>query len=101
MSNTLFCATLRPCSRGSKDAPPHPPPPPPTHPPRAPLRRQVYGAFYRKMSKRVQSELAEANSVAEEALGTMTTVKAHAGALGAGVRWGVGVCVWGGGGDAF
>jgi ABC-type multidrug transport system fused ATPase/permease subunit len=30
------------------------------------------------MSKRVQAELAEANSVAEEALSSMTTVKAHA-----------------------
>lgn len=39
---------------------------------------KVYGGYYRKLSKRVQSELAEANSVAEEALGTMTTVKAHA-----------------------
>ena len=55
---------------------------PPTHPRPAPLPRsapapacvQVYGAFYRKMSKKVQTELAEANSVAEEALSTMTTV---------------------------
>lgn len=39
---------------------------------------KVYGGFYRKLSKKVQSELAEANSVAEEALGTMSTVKAHA-----------------------
>jgi len=39
---------------------------------------KVYGKFYRKMSKNVQSELAAANSVAEEALGTMSTVKAHA-----------------------
>ncbi|GAB4821914.1 hypothetical protein N2152v2_008960 [Parachlorella kessleri] len=39
---------------------------------------KVYGAYYRKMSKKVQTELAEANSVAEEALSTMTTVKAHA-----------------------
>ena len=39
---------------------------------------KVYGAFYRRMSKAVQSELAEANSVAEEALSSMTTVKAHA-----------------------
>ena len=30
------------------------------------------------MSKKVQTELAEANSVAEEALSSMTTVKAHA-----------------------
>ncbi len=39
---------------------------------------KIYGGFYRKMSKKVQSELAAANSVAEEALGTMSTVKAHA-----------------------
>lgn len=39
---------------------------------------QCYGAYYRKLSKKVQTELAEANSVAEEALSTMTTVKAHA-----------------------
>ena len=39
---------------------------------------KVYGGFYRKLSKKVQSELAAANSVAEEALGTMSTVKAHA-----------------------
>eukprot|EP00890_Picochlorum_soloecismus_P002479 jgi/Picsp_1/3231/NSC_06071-R1_atp-binding cassette sub-family b member 9 len=38
---------------------------------------KVYGTYYRKMSKQVQSKLAEANSVAEEALSTMTTVKAH------------------------
>lgn len=35
-------------------------PPPPHH--------QVYGAYYRRLSKKVQTELAEANSVAEEAL---------------------------------
>lgn len=39
---------------------------------------KVYGAYYRKLSKKVQTELAEANSVAEEALSSMTTVKAHA-----------------------
>lgn len=39
------------------------------------VRCQVYGAYYRRMSKRVQTELAEANSVAEEALSTMTTVR--------------------------
>jgi ATP-binding cassette subfamily B (MDR/TAP) protein 9 len=32
----------------------------------------------RKLSKKVQTELAEANSVAEEVLSSMTTVKAHA-----------------------
>lgn len=39
---------------------------------------KTYGAYYRQLSKKVQAELAEANAVAEEALGTMTTVKAHA-----------------------
>lgn len=39
---------------------------------------KVYGQYYRKLSKKVQSELAEVNSVAEEALGSMPTVKAHA-----------------------
>lgn len=39
---------------------------------------KVYGRYYRKLSKKVQSELAEANSVAEEALGSMATVKSHA-----------------------
>ena len=39
---------------------------------------KIYGTYYRKMSKKVQSKLAEANSVADEALSTMTTVKAHA-----------------------
>ena len=38
---------------------------------------KIYGTYYRKMSKQVQSKLAEANSVADEALSTMTTVKAH------------------------
>ena len=42
------------------------------------LLLQLYGAYYRRMSKKVQTELAEANSVAEEALSSMTTVKAHA-----------------------
>jgi ATP-binding cassette, subfamily B (MDR/TAP), member 9 len=37
-----------------------------------------YGAYYRRLSKKVQAELAGANAVAEEAIGTMTTVKAHA-----------------------
>lgn len=39
---------------------------------------KVYGSYYRKLSKKVQSELAAANSVAEEALSTITTVRAHA-----------------------
>ena len=39
---------------------------------------KVYGSYYRKLSKTVQTKLAEANSVAEEAVSTMTTVKAHA-----------------------
>lgn len=36
------------------------------------------GMFCRKLAKKVQTELAEANSVAEEVLASMTTVKAHA-----------------------
>ena len=40
--------------------------------------RQVYGSYYRKLSKKVQEVLAEANVVADECLSTMTTVKAHA-----------------------
>lgn len=39
---------------------------------------QVYGSYYRKLSKNVQEVLAEANVVAEEVLSTMTTVKAFA-----------------------
>ncbi|KDD76599.1 ABC transporter [Helicosporidium sp. ATCC 50920] len=39
---------------------------------------KVYGAWYRRISTHVQTTLAEANSVAEEALSTMVTVKAHA-----------------------
>lgn len=35
---------------------------------------QVYGKYYRKLSKRVQTALAEANAVAEEVLSAMTTV---------------------------
>jgi hypothetical protein len=35
---------------------------------------QVYGSYYRKLSKRVQSALAEANAVAEEVLSAMSTV---------------------------
>ena len=38
----------------------------------------MYGAYYRKMSKQVQKELAEANAVAEEALSSMTTVSQRA-----------------------
>lgn len=44
---------------------------------------KVYGGFYRKLSKKVQSALAEANGVAEEAISSMTTVKAHAAEQGA------------------
>ncbi|KAK9845905.1 hypothetical protein WJX81_005691 [Elliptochloris bilobata] len=39
---------------------------------------KVYGEYYRELSKAVQTELANANSVAEEALSSMATVKAHA-----------------------
>jgi ATP-binding cassette subfamily B (MDR/TAP) protein 9 len=44
-----------------------------------PLRApQVYGSYYRALSKRVQTALADANSVAEEVLSSMPTVAAHA-----------------------
>ncbi len=36
---------------------------------------QVYGRYFASLAKRVQGELAEANSVAEEVLSSMTTVK--------------------------
>ena len=39
---------------------------------------KVYGQYYRKLTKLVRTELAEANAVAEEVLGSMLTVKAHA-----------------------
>jgi hypothetical protein len=35
----------------------------------------VYGRYFAKLAKRVQTELAEANGVAEEVLSSMTTVK--------------------------
>lgn len=39
---------------------------------------KFYGAYYRKLSKKVQTSLADANGVADEVLASMTTVKAHA-----------------------
>ncbi|GFR49523.1 hypothetical protein Agub_g11566, partial [Astrephomene gubernaculifera] len=39
---------------------------------------QVYGHYYSRLARRVQSSLAAANGVAEEALGSMGTIKAHA-----------------------
>lgn len=36
---------------------------------------QVYGRYFASLAKKVQSELAEANGVAEEVLSSMTTVK--------------------------
>eukprot|EP00798_Chlamydomonas_sp_ICE-L_P013716 gene13716-19611_t len=38
----------------------------------------VYGKYVSEISKKVQSELADANGVAQEMLGSMPTVKAHA-----------------------
>jgi ATP-binding cassette subfamily B (MDR/TAP) protein 9 len=35
----------------------------------------VYGGYYRKLSKYTQDALADANSIAEEALGAVTTVR--------------------------
>ena len=43
----------------------------------------MYGAYYRKLSKKVQSALADANAVAEETLSAMPTVRAHAAQDGA------------------
>ena len=42
---------------------------------------RAYGAFYREASKASQTELAGANAVADEALGSVSTLRAHA-ALG-------------------
>jgi ABC-type multidrug transport system fused ATPase/permease subunit len=36
---------------------------------------QVYGSYCRKLSKKVQTELAEANAIAQEVIGNMTTVR--------------------------
>jgi len=41
-------------------------------------RSQTYGKYFASLAKSVQSELAAANSVADEVLSSMTTVKAHA-----------------------
>lgn len=38
----------------------------------------MYGEYFAALSKKVRAELAEANSVAEEVLSSMATVKAHA-----------------------
>eukprot|EP00798_Chlamydomonas_sp_ICE-L_P013698 gene13698-19590_t len=37
----------------------------------------LYGGYFAKLSKKVQTELAEANAAAQEVLSSMTTVKAH------------------------
>lgn len=42
------------------------------------VTKQVYGSYYRKLSKKSQAALAEANAVAEEALSAQSTVRAHA-----------------------
>lgn len=39
---------------------------------------KIYGTYYRKLSKGAQTAIADANGVADEALSTMTTIKAHA-----------------------
>jgi ABC-type multidrug transport system fused ATPase/permease subunit len=36
---------------------------------------QVYGSYYRKLSKKAQAALAEANAVAEEVLSAQSTVR--------------------------
>eukprot|EP00878_Enallax_costatus_P014219 GHUV01014873.1.p1 GENE.GHUV01014873.1~~GHUV01014873.1.p1 ORF type:complete len:765 (+),score=113.02 GHUV01014873.1:294-2588(+) len=42
------------------------------------LISKVYGSYYRKLSKKSQAALAEANAVAEETLSAQSTVRAHA-----------------------
>ena len=42
------------------------------------LHHQIYGGYYRELQVDIQSSLAEANSVAEEMVSSMTTVKSHA-----------------------
>eukprot|EP00241_Pyramimonas_parkeae_P020214 CAMPEP_0114288964 /NCGR_PEP_ID=MMETSP0059-20121206/7106_1 /TAXON_ID=36894 /ORGANISM="Pyramimonas parkeae, Strain CCMP726" /LENGTH=172 /DNA_ID=CAMNT_0001410175 /DNA_START=1 /DNA_END=515 /DNA_ORIENTATION=+ len=42
------------------------------------LLSRTYGMFYRKLAKQTQSELAEVNSVAEEAISSMSTIKSFA-----------------------
>ncbi|WIA09667.1 hypothetical protein OEZ85_009053 [Tetradesmus obliquus] len=42
------------------------------------LISKVYGSYYRKLSKKAQAALAEANAVAEEVLSAQATVRAHA-----------------------
>jgi hypothetical protein len=37
--------------------------------------RQVYGSYYRKLSKKAQAALAEANALAEEVLSAQSTVR--------------------------
>jgi ATP-binding cassette, subfamily B (MDR/TAP), member 9 len=39
---------------------------------------KIYGSYYRNLSKKVQSRLAEANSVADECLSGITVLKSHA-----------------------
>ena len=39
---------------------------------------KAYAEYYKVLAKNMQSALAEANIVAEEAIGSMTTVRAHA-----------------------
>lgn len=40
---------------------------------------KTYGAFYRRLSKHTQAELAEVNTIAEEAISSMSTIKSVAG----------------------
>lgn len=47
-----------------------------------------YGAYLRQLSKKVQTELAEANTVAEEVLTAVTTMKAHAAETSASTAYG-------------
>ena len=47
----------------------------------------VYGKYYQRLSKEMQTALADANVVAEEALSTVVTVRAHAAEAGCSVSY--------------
>ena len=47
-----------------------------------PSLTQVYGKYYSALTKRGRTELADANAEAEEVLGSMATIKAHAAQVG-------------------
>ena len=51
------------------------------------IMSKVYGQYIRKLSKATQERLAQANSIAEECLSTMTTVRSFAAAPQEGMRY--------------